>query len=190
MEQTTENIQDGINTNWFYEERGERKGPASESEIVRLIEQGKLSYGASVWKKDYPEWMKVENTELKSYLFNTTPPPLTGDHVNNTIVWILAFAPLIGLMLEYFVAGAVTGNQFDAQVGVSNGGYWFITLGLNIALGYFDENRLRKAGHDTSKFKGFAWLVPVYLFQRAKALKQNYAYFVVWIICFIVMLSA
>ncbi|MFO1353881.1 MAG: hypothetical protein U1E88_05305 [Acinetobacter sp.] len=36
------------------------------------------------------------------------------------------------------------------------------------------------------KFKGMVWLVPVYLFQRAKALDQSLAYFIVWIVCFLV----
>lgn len=57
--------------------------------------------------------------------------------------------------------------------------YWFITVGLNIALSFADESRLRKAGHNTSKFKGWVWLVPVYLYQRAKATRQNLVYFCV-----------
>ncbi|MPM84347.1 hypothetical protein SDC9_131418 [bioreactor metagenome] len=63
--------------------------------------------------------------------------------------------------------------------------YWSVTLALNIILSFADEKLLRKAGHNTSKFKGWVWLVPVYLYQRAKATRQNLAYFVVWIICFI-----
>ncbi|WP_186350706.1 hypothetical protein [Pseudomonas fragi] len=64
----------------------------------------------------------------------------------------------------------------------------FISIILNIALSYFDEKRLQKAGHDTSKFKGMVWLVPVYLFQRAKALNQNMAFFAVWIVSFALVL--
>jgi hypothetical protein len=65
---------------------------------------------------------------------------------------------------------------------VNNGNYLFITLILNIVLAFFDERQLVKAGYDTSRFRGWIWLVPVYLYQRANATGQNLAYFVVWII--------
>ena len=61
-------------------------------------------------------------------------------------------------------------------------------MGLNLFLSVLDERRLRKAGHDTEDFKGWVWLVPVYLYQRAKATRQNLAYFMVWIACFAVVL--
>ncbi|MCB1659010.1 MAG: DUF4339 domain-containing protein, partial [Pseudomonadales bacterium] len=65
-----------------------------------------------------------------------------------------------------------------------------ITLILNIGLSYWDEKRIKAAGTNTESFSGWVWLVPVYLFQRAKALKQNLAYFIVWIVCFVIVLSA
>lgn len=43
----------------------------------------------------------------------------------------------------------------EAYAAVSEGQYWFITLILNIALGYLDERRLRKSGVDTT---AFGWL--------------------------------
>jgi hypothetical protein len=79
-------------------------------------------------------------------------------------------------------------GEFGAQVAMANSKYWFVTLGLNIALAFFDEKRLKNAGHNTDKFKGWVWLVPVYLYQRAKATKQNLAYFIVWIVCFVLVL--
>ena len=111
----------------------------------------------------------------------------THKHVNNTIVWILAFAPLIGLFLE--ACFAFTVNADTGEAAMDNNKYWFITLALNIGLSYLDENRLKRAGWDTSKFKGMTWLVPVYLFKRAKALNQNLAYFIVWLVCFIFTLT-
>ena len=109
---------------------------------------------------------------------NTPPPPLTGEAVDNTIIWVLAFAPIIGLFLEQF---------FSGLTGASEGALWFITLGLNIVLGYMDEKKLKAAGHDTSQM-GAVWLVPVYLFKRAKVLKHNYAYFIVWCVLFALLL--
>lgn len=174
---------------WFYEENGQRKGPVSESEMVQFIKALVISHGTSVWKQGFPDWLKLENTDLRIHLDDSAPPPLTGDHINNTIVWVLAFAPLIGYFLEWVVAGVIYGeNLFAAQVAMAGSSYWFVTLGLNIALAFFDERRLRNAGHNTNKFKGWVWLVPVYLYQRAKATKQNLAYFIIWIICFILVL--
>jgi len=174
---------------WFYEKSGQRKGPVSESEIIQLIKSSVISRGTSVWKQEFPDWLNVENTDLHVYLDNNAPPPLSGDHVNNTIIWVLAFAPLIGYLLEWVVAGAIyKDNEFAEQVAMANRKYWFVTLGLNIILSFFDEKKLRNAGHNTNKFRGWIWLVPVYLYQRAKATKQNLSYFIVWIVCFILVL--
>lgn len=175
---------------WHYEENGERKGPVTDSAIKQLIQDGKLTYGNMVWKKGLPDWIKLENSDLKVHLDDNQPPPLSGEAVNNTVVWILAFAPIIGMMLEYFVAGLMHGENPGAEAMAASGKYWYITVMLNLGLSYYDEIRLRKAGHNTSKFKGMAWLIPVYLYQRAKALKQNLAYFIVWIICFVIILFA
>lgn len=133
--------------------------------------------------------MKIENTDLRIHLDDCAPPPLVGAQVNNTLIWILAFAPFIGYFLELVVAGLMhSEDQLGATIAMENSQYWFITLGLNIALAFFDEKRLEKAGHNTDKFKGWVWLVPVYMYQRAKATKQNLAYFIVWIVCFVLLL--
>lgn len=173
---------------WFYEVKGEKKGAIPESEMINLIESGAITYGTAVWKQGFPEWFKIENTDLKTYLNETSPPPLQGDNINNTVVWFLAFAPLIGYFLEFFIAGAIHGSEWKAEQEVSNGTYFYITLILNIGLSYYDEKSLTKAGHNTDKFKGMTWLVPVYLFQRAKNLNQNMSYFAVWTILFILIL--
>ena len=102
--------------NWFYEENGQRKGPVSENEMVQFIKSSVISHGTSVLKQGFPDWLKVENTDLRVHLDNSAPPPLSGEHINNTLVWVLAFAPLIGYFLEWVVAGAVHGgNEFAAQ---------------------------------------------------------------------------
>ncbi len=80
--------------NWFYEENGQRKGPVSENEMVQFIKSSVISHGTSVWKQGFPDWLKVENTDLRVHLDNSAPPPLSGEHINSTLVWVLAFAPL------------------------------------------------------------------------------------------------
>ncbi|WP_305805341.1 DUF4339 domain-containing protein [Stenotrophomonas sp. YIM B06876] len=176
---------------WFYEENGQRKGPILENEFVKFIKASTVSQGTPVWKQGFPDWMKLENTELRGHLNTHLPPPLSGEHISNSVVWVLAFAPFIGYFMEWIVAGALSGgNEVVAQIAMDGSKYWFVTLALNIALSIFDEKRLRKAGHNTDKFKGMVWLVPVYLYQRAKATKQSLAYFIVWIVCFVLVLLA
>lgn len=173
---------------WFYEENGVRKGGASEAEIVTLINLGTISYGTGVWTKGMPSWQNIELTALKTH-FADLIPPLQGEHINNTIVWFLAFAPLLGYMLEFFVAGIIHRNAQVAEAMAGSGKYWYITLLLNIGLSFWDENKLKKSGVNTGKFKGFVYLVPVYLYQRAKFLQHNLAYFIVWIVCFVLLLT-
>lgn len=174
---------------WFYEEDGRRKGPITEEVIVKLIQAGKISYGSLVWKNGFSEWLKMEDTELRHHLGKVVPPPISGKHVNNTIVWVLAFAPLIGFLFEVFVSFMIDGSGDAGAAAIDNDKYWYITLALNIGLSYFDEKRLGQAGWDTSKFKGMTWLVPVYLFKRAKVLNQSLAYFIVWLACFAISMA-
>ena len=128
-----------------------------------------------------PDWETILNSKFADLVRDpNAPPPLTGEAVDNTIIWVLAFAPLIGVILEGF---------FSGLTGIPETALWFITLMLNVILGYADEKKLKAAGHDTSKM-GAAWLVPVYLFKRAKILKHNYAYFIVWCVLFGLLLIA
>ena len=169
---------------WYYEQNGQRLGPVTMANIVGLIQSGILARGSAVWKSGLADWQRIEDTELGAHLDNSAPPPLPARHVSNTVVWVLAFAPIIGLILEYIFAVVVYGDGPVAEAAVSDSKFWYITLGLNIGLSFRDARQLRKAGHDTSKFSRWTWLVPVYLFQRAKSLKHNLAYFIVWIVCF------
>ena len=74
---------------------------------------------------------------------------------------------------------------------VAEGEFFYITLIINIALSYWDERSLKKAGVDTTQYGKMAWLVPVYLWKRAKALQQKPVYFWCWVVTFaLIMLSS
>jgi hypothetical protein len=169
---------------WFYEEKGQRLGGIDESAMIALIKSGKLGHGSNVWKQGFVNWMKLEDTPLRPHLDQLSPPPLTGQQVNNTVVWVLAFGPILGLFLESFVAMLAYSDEDLALDAVTNSQFFYISVALNILLSLWDSKRLQKAGHNTRAFKGWAWLIPVYLYQRAKHLKQNLAYFFVWLACF------
>ena len=164
---------------WHYEMNGVRHGPVSESAIHQLIATRALGRTSYVWSKGMADWMTVETTPF-SRQFADTPPPLTGAAVNNTLVWWLAFGPLLGYLLAAFLAGAADADIDD---------FWWTTLVLNIALSLADEKKLKTAGHDTARM-GLAFIVPVYLFKRAEVLKQNNSYFIVWVVMFVITLGA
>ncbi len=84
---------------WFYEKNGARVGGVSEQAIVDLISSGSIQHGTLVWCQGLTSWIRVEDSQFAPHV-HQLPPPLTGDSVNNTIVWVLAFAPIIGLFLE------------------------------------------------------------------------------------------
>lgn len=112
-----------------------------------------------------------------------------GQQVDDRLVWVLAFMPLLGNIVEAFVAGLIYQNAYRATIAHQSGKFWWVTLAINIGLCWFDERNLRNAGIDTSKFGKMVWLIPVYLYQRASALGHSLAYFITWIVCFVILLS-
>lgn len=177
---------DNAMVEWHYEEKGERRGPVAESAIAQLIKDGKLTYGNMVWKKGLQGWIKLEDSDLKVHLNDDQPPPLTGDMVNNTSVWVLAFAPLIALIIENMLPGVGYYPGESMRQVIVNVHRWYIILAVNIGLAYFDVMRLEQNGHKTDKFKWMTPFVPLYLYERAEFLKQNKAYFITWIVCLII----
>ncbi|MDH0894865.1 MULTISPECIES: DUF4339 domain-containing protein [unclassified Pseudomonas] len=176
---------------WFYEDKGQRLGGIDEATMIAMIQSKKLGYGSLVWQKGFSDWKNLEDTTLRPHLESISPPPLAGKYISNSVIWILALAPILGYLLECFVAGIVyNGNESRALRTVANGHFIYITIALNIFLSFWDEKRLQKSGVNTDRFKGWVWLVPVYIFQRAKNLQHNLAYFITWVACFIFMVLA
>ena len=175
------------NTQWFYEVNGKRSDATAYEDIVTLISSEKISGKNLVWNSTMRDWMPLESTELRAHLVTRkTPPPLTGNAVNNSTVWTLAFAPVISLFIESIIAFSVYDTEFMATQSIAAGEYFWVAIIINIALSFRDEKKLREAGHDTSNFKGMAFFVPVYLFKRAKALQQSPSYFWTWIGLFVI----
>ena len=163
---------------WHVEQKGERKGPFSTVQVTEMIRSKQLTRDSLCWWTGEVNWTPLYSTAFSSH-FDHEPPPLTGAAVSNGLVWTLAFAPLIGEFIAGLFAGA-------SRSSINN--FWWVTLALNIGLSLLDERKLKAAGHDTKKMGG-AWIVPVYLYKRSQVLKQNLAYFIVWVVCFVVMLS-
>ncbi|WP_447887142.1 DUF4339 domain-containing protein [Serratia fonticola] len=174
---------------WHYEKDGVRHGEIVDTEMLEKIRRGELNAHTLVWQPGMPDWQPLSSTPLAVALTQRTHPPvLPASRIPATVVWILAFAPLLGYLLEAFIAGMVHGDEMAAMDAVFGGQFWYITVLLNIALGYLDEMKLRKAGVDTTAFGKMAWLVPVYLWRRAKSLGQKPVYFWVWLVMFVLTL--
>jgi len=164
---------------WYFSTNGDRKGPVAESQIPRLVANGDINAHSQVWNPRMTHWAPVLSTSLRKFVHSAdAPPPLEGTAVDNTWVWVLAFAPIIGYLLEVMVADATD---------ISQDYLFLITIALNVGLSTFDERRLEAAGYTTHTM-GFAWIVPVYLFKRASQLRQSHAYFWVWCVCFVLVL--
>ena len=104
-------------------------------------------------------------------------------------MWIVAFVPLLGELARGFLIGVVYGyGSVEAFTAVLQGDFWWIHIVFNLTLTVWDSMNLKKGGTDTSKFGFWVWLVPVYLFKRAKALNQSLAYFWTWIAMFVISL--
>lgn len=171
-------LSDQKNEQWYYALNGERHGPVSRLELLNLYKNEKVFLGTKVWKSGMPEWADISHTDLIDK--STEPPPLKGEDINNTLVWILAFTPILGTLLEYIIAGAI---------GVASGSLWFITTILNTILCIIDERKIKKAGYNTKEMLVWAiFFIPVYLFRRAHLLKQKSIYAIVWCITFVIMI--
>lgn len=99
--------------------------------------------------------------------------------VNNTVVWFIAFMPIIGSIIE-----GVVGAALHEPVG----NFWWITVVCNIILCSIDLSLINEIYPGMSIIKAWVWLVPVYLYRRAKILKQNLSYFTVWLVAFALLL--
>ena len=93
---------------------------------------------------------------------------------SKNLVWLIALTPLIGSFLEEFF--------MESSDFLSSGDVCIILI-LNIVLCYFDKEKLKKHNFDTKELD--VWLIPLYLWERAKLFKHSPAYCYVWIITFI-----
>lgn len=171
---------------YHYEINGEKFGPVERSEIQTLLDRNALSRDSKIWCEDFEDWKMVSETDFD--LKKMGPPPLSGESINNNYLWALAFAPLIGYFLQYTLSHSVNANVLVANISLQSGKYWYVSLGLNIFLSVLDEKQLSKAGHDTKKFKGWIWLVPVYIYKRVEATRLNFSPFIIWVVTFILTL--
>lgn len=146
---------------WFYEQRGERKGPVTQPRLEELLCSQQVGLTTLVWRTGFADWVQLGNTELAP-VAAVSPPPLRIK-VSDSLVWLIACSPMIGLLINV-VAGAEN--------------YWLSGI-FFVVLACIDVSNLRKGGY----LKPATWwvLVPfAYLFCRSRVLGKNQAPFIVW----------
>ena len=163
---------------WHYVIKGKQYGPVSKDNIISLYKKGTITVTTKVWRPGFANWTELTETEIMND--GSQPPLLQGTDVKNTLIWVLAFTPIIGMIFEIIISDIT-------HIEVSN--LWFITVIINIIICTSDAAYLKKLGYTEKGL--FFWgltFIPIYLLKRAKLLKQKYYYVVVWIISFAILL--
>lgn len=176
---------------WYYVANGARRGPTTATTIKDLLNKKEIETDTQVWRQGMPEWKPLRESDLGD-LVAAEPPAISSKHIGNGYVWTLALLPLVFGVIEAVVSAS---NQ-DATVrslalGLpyhpSRGLPFQVPLVINGLLGWLDDRRLQQAGYGSRTTRVTAVLLaPVYLFLRAKRLKQRPYYAVAWIISMIV----
>jgi len=175
---------------WYYVVNGARRGPMTADTIKDLLNKKQIEADTQVWRKGMPEWKPLRESDLGD-LVAAEPPAISSNHIGNGYVWILALLPLVIGVIEAVVSAS---NQEAAVRSLALGFPYHPTRGLpyqvplavNALLGWLDDRRLQQAGYGSRATRVTAVLLaPVYLFLRAKRLRQRPYYAVAWIISMI-----
>lgn len=100
--------------------------------------------------------------------------PSESDTWGSWTAWAIACVPVIGAIFA----------ALPAKVLGHGSSYLFlVTLGLNVFLCSMDANALKAKGYTEAQL-GNIFLIPVYLFRRAKLLGEKPAYAILWCVLF------
>lgn len=175
---------------WYYVANGTRRGPVTAETIRDLLNRRQIEADTQVWRKGMPEWKPLRESDLGD-LVAAEPPAISAKHIGNGYVWTLALLPLVIGVIE----GVVSASNQDAAVRSlalgfpyhpSRGLPFQVPVAVNALLGWLDDRRLQQAGYGSRITRVTAVLLaPVYLFLRAKRLRQRPYYAVAWIISMI-----
>lgn len=180
--------------NWFCILNDEQSGPYSKRELKDLYQGQKIKGNNLVWKSGMADWQRLDQCDVFNDLHDQSQPPLRkGDHVNNAWIWALAFAPIISSVVfeligsSYLRSELMKGNyDIESLRSTLENINLLITVVINIGFSYMDDRTLKKCGYDTKQLGSYI-IIPVYMYKRAKELNQNLAYFITWIVCFVLL---
>ena len=158
---------------WYYAVNETVFGPMPKAELIRLYNDKYIFNYTKVWKIGMADWVFFDESELMNNI--VIPPPLHTMKIDNKYVWIVAFSPLIYLILCYLFVEIEGASLFIS----------FCICLINMALCIDDQRVLKKLGYNTKEILLWAiFFQPVYLFRRANILKQSFRYAITGLICF------
>ncbi len=155
---------------WYYVNNGEQIGPVNIDEIKTIIRSGKITESTKVWN-DEGDWKPASETYLSSLFPQpdpTIPPPLMAEDVDNKFMWMLVAVPVLGTIIDLIVGAVLILPSIIA----------------NITLCYFDEKKLKSAGHKAPTL-WMIFIVPIYIWKRCTLLNHKKYYFGAWVCTFI-----
>lgn len=161
---------------WHYRNSdGEEAGPLNEYEILAMINSGSIPRDTPIRRDSMADWTTAAQCELSAGLIAEVPAPTTPP--NDVPAWIIAFVPLIGVVIEENIAANMPMSPWITML------LYAISY---VALTAFDTNALYSGGHLRDKSLLVTVIfVPLYLFRRARLLGQSLAYFWVWVATFV-----
>lgn len=194
VDQTTPSPQPPPLPSWYYVQDGSQRGPVSADELKALLRSKTIDPETQVWRAGLGEWRSVRTSELADTVENI-PPPISPALVRNGLVWTVALLPLVFGLLDASIAYENEKiRAFALMLGRSVKNAYpeipaAIPAGITLWLCVWDFLRLRKVGYDLRKIIWTAFVLPpVYLFIRAKRVKQRPTYAITWIVTTLIYL--
>jgi hypothetical protein len=161
---------------WFFEKTGTRLGPLTDKQFQAAIVRRELTRESLVWTKEYGDnWCPASQTGF----FDTGgPPPLPMSAVSDGWAWALALAPWLFLLIERLKGGFAP--AFPERY------LWIAFFVINSLITIIDAKVIERSGRNERDIRLgiWFWLVPAYLFQRARALATSQLTLIVWLASF------
>jgi hypothetical protein len=180
---------------WYYVANGAQHGPLKAVAIKALLDKREIEAETQVWRKGMTEWKSMRESDLAE-LLAAEPPAIPPQHIGGGYVWTLALLPLVFGVVEAAISAS---NQEAAARSLALGFPYHPIRGLpyqihvliNACLGWLDDRKLKQAGYGSRITRVTAVLLtPVYLFLRAKRLRQRPYHAAAWIISMVVVYAS
>ena len=177
------NTQGASMTEWYYEQAGSRRGPMDEAAMLAAYQSGNVGENTLVWNKEFgADWRKMRDSGLLM-VEDIGPPRLPPSHVNNNWAWLIALIPLVGYASERLFAGIdpVAYELYDSSKSSS-----YVYAAIYIGLCLIDSKAIESSGYNLKHVRlvRWVWIIPLYLYKRAKALGQKQYILIIWIFSF------
>lgn len=170
-----------IADDWYFVTPLGRNGPVNFEFLQYLASAGQISNDTKIWKAGFQDWVKFslykENPEAST---PPEPPAIPEKPLNNSYIWILAFAPAWGTVIQIItteVRMAISHKTLDYYSQM-----WWIVIAVNIFVSYIDLRQIKAAASCVEKIN--VWLcllVPLYIYRRDSIAHEGLRRLWVWL---------